>query len=193
MFWQKPPSFQPSHWNFHNKGYSAGKTAWNIKTFPVPFFNHFMYFIPSPIAKLKYIVCIGVSTPPFKNTSPLFLFFVPRKHILKLRYCQAAPPLFENLVGGLNPAAERGRSRGRGTLWNICMASWGVNFPHKKWSHHFMAFSKPHKTTLESPPNLYALPSLGNITTMVRQHTKFPPSAISPSKTCSPGYSLPRS
>ena len=114
MFWQKPPSFQPSHWNFHNKGYSSGKTAWNIKTFPVPFFNHFMYFIPSPIAKLKYIVCIGVSTPPFKNTRPLFLFFVPRKHILKIEILSSRSPSFWKFGWRLKPRSRKRQEQGEG-------------------------------------------------------------------------------
>ena len=33
------------------------------------------------------------------------------------------------------------------------------------------------------PPNLYALPSPINMTTMIRQNTKFPPTARSPRQT----------
>ena len=45
--------------------------------------------------------------------------------------------------------------------------------------------------TLKSPPNLYAFPSPINMTTMIKQHANYPPTASSPKQTCSPGYSLP--
>ena len=48
----------------------------------------------------------------------------------------------------------------------------------------------PYKT-LKSLPDLYAPPSPINMTTVIRQHTKFPPTATSPRQSCSPGYSLP--
>ena len=35
--------------------------------------------------------------------------------------------------------------------------------------------------TLKSPPNLYALPSPINMTSMTRQHTEFPPVLLDPS------------
>ena len=40
-------------------------------------------------------------------------------------------------------------------------------------------------------PNLYALPSPINMTTMIKQHTTFLPTHSSPRQTSSPGYSLP--
>ena len=76
------------------------------KSFPAPFFNHFTYFIPPPIAKLKYL-----------------------------------------------HAVLRGQ------------------FPHKKWSHTFVACPSPNPMTLKSSPIPSAPPSPINITAMIRQHT----------------------
>ena len=57
------------------------------------------------------------------------------------------------------------------------MVSQGVKFLHKNGP--FPLWLTPHMT-LKSPPNLNALPSSTNMTTMIRQHTKFPPTASSP-------------
>ena len=42
----------------------------------------------------------------------------------------------------------------------------------------------PHLITSKSSPNLYALPTPINMTTIIRQNTKFPPTARSPRQTC---------
>ena len=58
------------------------------------------------------------------------------------------------------------------------------------WSHPFVA-GVPFDN-FKIPPNLYTLSSLINMTTMIRQNNKFPPTARSPRQTWSPGYSLPQ-
>ena len=70
------------------------------------------------------------------------------------------------------------------------MVSWGVNFPHK--NDPIPLWLAPNLITSKSLPplNLYALPSRINMTTMIRQNTKFPPTARSPRQIWSPGYSL---
>ena len=57
----------------------------------------------------------------------------------------------------------------------------GVSSPHK--NGHISLWLAPHMMTLKSPRNLYALPGPINMTTMIRQHTKFPPTASSPMQT----------
>ena len=62
--------------------------------------------------------------------------------------------------------------------------------------HGILRYQRPHKngpitlwlaphmiTSKDLSPNLYALPSLINLTTMIRQHTKFLPTARSPRET----------
>ena len=51
----------------------------------------------------------------------------------------------------------------------------------------------PRMMTLKSLPNLNALPGPINITTMIRKHTRFPPTASSLRQTLSPGCSLSHS
>ena len=60
----------------------------------------------------------------------------------------------------------------------------GFNTPYKKWSYPFVACS-PYDD-FRSSPNLYAPPSSVNMTTMIRQHTKFTPNASSPRLTLDP-------
>ena len=52
-----------------------------------------------------------------------------------------------------------------------------------KFQFQIILWLAPHMMTLKFPPNLYALPGPINMTTMIRQHTKFPPTASSPRKT----------
>ena len=68
------------------------------------------------------------------------------------------------------------------------MLSQGINSPHKNGPIPLRLASR--MMTLKSPHKLYALPSPRNVTTMIRQHTKFSPPALSPRQTLSPGYSL---
>ena len=62
--------------------------------------------------------------------------------------------------------------------------------------HGILRYQRPHKngpitlwlvphmiTSKDLSPNLYALPSPVNVTTMIRQHTKFPHTARSPRQT----------
>ena len=63
--------------------------------------------------------------------------------------------------------------------------------PPQKWSHPLVAC--PPLRTSKSPQPIcqYILPSTANMTTIIRQNTKFHPNARSPRQTWSPGYSLP--
>ena len=65
------------------------------------------------------------------------------------------------------------------------MASWGVNFPDKNgpiplWlALHLITWKSPLPPF---PTNVYALPSHINMTTMIRQNTRFPPTTRPPGK-----------
>ena len=72
---------------------------------------------------------------------------------------------------------------------NFDMVSWGINFPLSFYGPIFLWLS-PHMTILKSPRNLYAIRSPINMTTMITQHTKFPPTPRSSRKIWSRGYSL---
>ena len=67
--------------------------------------------------------------------------------------------------------------------------SWEVDLPHKNGS--IPLWLAHHMITSKSPSNLYDLPSPLNMTTMISQHTKFPPTTRFPRQTWSPGYSIP--
>ena len=56
----------------------------------------------------------------------------------------------------------------------------GVYFPHKNGPIPLRL--DPHMMTLKFSLNLYALPNPINMTTIIGQHTKLPPTATSPGK-----------
>ena len=69
--------------------------------------------------------------------------------------------------------------------------AWRGRFPPLKWFHPFVACPSPHLITSKSPLHkLYALTNPINITAMIRQNTKLPPTARSPRQTWSPENSL---
>ena len=69
-----------------------------------------------------------------------------------------------------------------------------VSFPHKNGPIPLWLAPPSPFDNFKSPcPNVYALPSPINMTTMIRQNTKFPSIARSSRQTWSPGYSPPHS
>ena len=78
------------------------------------------------------------------------------------------------------------------TVEKVETCAGNVNFLHKNGLIPLWFAS--HLIT-STPPllKLYALPSPINMTTMIKQNTKFPPTARSLGQTGSPGYSLPHS
>ena len=69
------------------------------------------------------------------------------------------------------------------------MVSRWVNSPHKKGP--ISLWLGPHMA-LKFPSSLCPTPGPINMTTMIKQHTKFPPTASPPGQTYSPGYTLPQ-
>ena len=99
-----------------------------------------------------------------------------------MKYKHFSAPFFNHFMQPSPPTIAKSKS--------IHGVMRGQLFPWK-WSHPFVACPSFDNFKIPPPPNLHGLPTPINMTTMIKQNTKFPPTARYPRHTWSPGYSLP--